>query len=267
MDTGYVNLIDDDLRDRGPPPDPRRPSAAARSSPAPSWPTGPGDRWDRDAYLRRIEAIADARRDAGHLPVVRPDRRWTTTRSSTPTPRSAGTATGSSPSSWARRSPRSAGSTRSRSIRGLLGIRSCVGAKHSSLRREPEWRRLVERDRLRPDFRVYTGNDLAIDMVMYGSDYLLGLSTFAPDLFARRDALWEAGDPGVLRAERPAPVPRLLRLPAAGAGLQALGRDVPPAPGLDRRPTGPTPRSPTRPASDREVLRDIGRRLGVVPEA
>ena len=37
---------------------------------------------------------------------------------------------------------------------------------------------------MRPDFLVFTGNDLAIDMVMYGSDYLLGLSTFAPDLFA-----------------------------------------------------------------------------------
>ena len=36
----------------------------------------------------------------------------------------------------------------------------------------------------RPDFLVLTGNDLGIDMVMYGSDYLLGLSTFAPDLFA-----------------------------------------------------------------------------------
>ncbi|MDG1874478.1 MAG: dihydrodipicolinate synthase family protein, partial [Mariniblastus sp.] len=34
-----------------------------------------------------------------------------------------------------------------------------------------------------------------IDMVMYGSDYLLGLSTFAPDAFAKRDAMWEAGDP------------------------------------------------------------------------
>src|SRR5690606_8221633 len=47
----------------------------------------------------------------------------------------------------------------------------------------------------RPDFKVFTGNDLAIDMVIYGSDYLLGLSTFAPDLFARRDALWAASDP------------------------------------------------------------------------
>ena len=67
----------------------------------------------------------------------------------------------------------------------LLGIPPCVGAKHSSLRRRPEWDRLALRDRVRPDFLVLTGNDLAIDMVMYGSDYLLGLSTFAPDLFAR----------------------------------------------------------------------------------
>ena len=35
-------------------------------------------------------------------------------------------------------------------------------------------------------FRVLTGNDLAIDIVMYRSDYLLGLSTFAPDLSAKR---------------------------------------------------------------------------------
>ncbi len=32
-------------------------------------------------------------------------------------------------------------------------------------------------------------------MVMYGSDYLLGLSTFAPDAFARRDRMWADGDP------------------------------------------------------------------------
>ena len=70
-----------------------------------------------------------------------------------------------------------------------------MGAKHSSLEREPEWERLRLRDEMRPDFRVLTGNDLAIDMVMYGSDYLLGLSTFAPDLFAERDRLWAAGDP------------------------------------------------------------------------
>ena len=69
-----------------------------------------------------------------------------------------------------------------------------VGIKHSSLKRELEWQRLELRDKLRPDFKIYTGNDLAIDMVMYGSDYLLGLSTFAPDYFAKRDGCWLKGD-------------------------------------------------------------------------
>jgi hypothetical protein len=76
----------------------------------------------------------------------------------------------------------------------LLEIPQCIGAKHSSLKRELEWQRLELRDRVRPEFKVYTGNDLAIDMVMYGSDYLLGLSTFAPDYFALRDSCWLNGD-------------------------------------------------------------------------
>ena len=77
---------------------------------------------------------------------------------------------------------------------GLLEIPQCIGAKHSSLKRELEWQRLALRDSVRPDFKVYTGNDLAIDMVMYGSDYLLGLSTCAPDYFALRDSYWLNGD-------------------------------------------------------------------------
>jgi dihydrodipicolinate synthase/N-acetylneuraminate lyase len=79
--------------------------------------------------------------------------------------------------------------------RMLLGIDRCTGAKHSSLCRTLEWERLALRNQVRPEFRVYTGNDLAIDMVMYGSDYLLGLSTFAPDLFGLRDRYWASGDP------------------------------------------------------------------------
>lgn len=77
---------------------------------------------------------------------------------------------------------------------GLLDVSPCLGAKHSSLRRELEWQRLELRNSRRPEFKVFTGNDLAIDMVMYGSDYLLGLSTFAPDMFALRDQYWEQGD-------------------------------------------------------------------------
>lgn len=81
----------------------------------------------------------------------------------------------------------------------LMRIPNAVGAKHSSLRRQPEWNRIALRNYMRPDFKVFTGNDLAIDMVMYGSDYLLGLSAFAPDAFARRDAMWAAGDPRFFR--------------------------------------------------------------------
>jgi dihydrodipicolinate synthase/N-acetylneuraminate lyase len=76
----------------------------------------------------------------------------------------------------------------------LMKIPEILGLKHSSLRRDLEWERIQLRDQQRPDFKIYTGNDLAIDMVMYGSDYLLGLSTFAPDYFAKRDAYWLAGD-------------------------------------------------------------------------
>ena len=78
--------------------------------------------------------------------------------------------------------------------RAVLDVPQCIGAKHSSLQRQPEWDRLRLRDEIRPEFLVLTGNDLAIDMVMYGSDYLLGLSTFAPAEFAARDRAWEDGD-------------------------------------------------------------------------
>ena len=44
--------------------------------------------------------------------------------------------------------------------------------------------RLAWRDARRPDFRIYTGNDLGINMIEYGSDYLLGLATFAPEQFS-----------------------------------------------------------------------------------
>jgi len=77
---------------------------------------------------------------------------------------------------------------------GIMEIKECIGAKHSSLNRRLEWERLELRNKQRPDFMVLTGNDLAIDMVIYGSDYLLGLSTFAPDAFALRDKFWQQGD-------------------------------------------------------------------------
>lgn len=77
----------------------------------------------------------------------------------------------------------------------LMQVPHCIGAKHSSLSRELEWDRLRCRDEHRRDFRVFTGNDLGIDMITYGSDYLLGLAAAAPDAFGHRDRLWEQQDP------------------------------------------------------------------------
>ncbi len=76
----------------------------------------------------------------------------------------------------------------------LLEVPNLVGLKHSSLDRGQEWARLELVGSRRPQFLLLTGNDLAIDMVTYGSDYLLGLSTFAPDAFGARDRAWAAGD-------------------------------------------------------------------------
>jgi 2,4-dienoyl-CoA reductase-like NADH-dependent reductase (Old Yellow Enzyme family)/dihydrodipicolinate synthase/N-acetylneuraminate lyase len=79
-------------------------------------------------------------------------------------------------------------------VRRVMAIAAIVGMKHSSLDRRLEWERLELRNRTRPNFKIYTGNDLAIDMVIYGSDYLLGLSSFCPEAFALRDRLWAEGD-------------------------------------------------------------------------
>jgi dihydrodipicolinate synthase/N-acetylneuraminate lyase len=146
----------------------------------------------------------------------------------------------------------------------LLDIESMVGLKHSSLRRDLEWERLRVRDERRPGFSLMTGNDLAIDLVVLGSDYLLGLSTFAPDAFAVRDAAWAAGDETTFWALNDL--------------LQYLGqfafRD--PVPGYRHdaamflRHRGwigsdrTHDRSPARPDSDREVLAEIAGRLDAV---
>ena len=148
----------------------------------------------------------------------------------------------------------------------VLRIPNCRGAKHSSLSRRLEWERLALRDRVRPGFRLYTGNDLAIDMVRFGSDWLLGLSTAAPAEFARRDAWWLAGDP------------RAYELDDA---LQALGSFTfrSPVPAYKHsmaqvlRLRGwidcddPFPGSPQRPESDREILAAILERIEAASNA
>ncbi len=146
--------------------------------------------------------------------------------------------------------------------RALLDISSCIGAKHSSLSRVLEWDRLRVRDACRPDFLVLSGNDLAIDMVMYGSDYLLGLSTFAPELFARRDRLWEAGEPTFFELNDTLQLLGGFAFRAPVPGYKASVAQF-----LHLRgwvgPDAAHPRAPRRPASDIEVLRSIAQRLAV----
>ena len=148
---------------------------------------------------------------------------------------------------------------------GLLAVPQCFGAKHSSLDRVAEWDRLALRDRVRPDFAVFTGNDLAIDMVAYGSDYLLGLSTMAPDLFALRDRLWARDDPrfwecndllqylGMFTFRDPVPAYRH----DAAMVLELRGWAS-----SDAVPEG----APRRPDSDRAVLADIVGRIEAMVE-
>lgn len=140
--------------------------------------------------------------------------------------------------------------------RGLMSIPQCLGAKHSSLERTMEWDRLRWRDEVRPDFMVLTGNDLAIDMVMYGSDYLLGLSSFAPDLFARRDAMWQNGDSDFYQLND---VLQYLGFFAFRVPVPAYKHSA--AMFLERRRWIKTslthPQSPERPVSDGPILDEI----------
>jgi len=145
--------------------------------------------------------------------------------------------------------------------RRLMDIPEIKGMKHSSLDRGTELRRLALRDTCRPDFRIYTGNDLGINMIEYGSDYLLGLATFAPEKFAERDRLWDSGEPeyyarsdalqylGNVAFREPVPAYKH----SAAVFLHLTGR-IP----TDRA----HPKNPTRLPWEREILKDCARRLG-----
>jgi dihydrodipicolinate synthase/N-acetylneuraminate lyase len=151
----------------------------------------------------------------------------------------------------------------SETVRRLMDIAEIKGMKHSSLDRLVELERLSLRDAHRPDFRIYTGNDLGINMIEYGSDYLLGLAAFAPERFAARDRLWEAGDPeyyGLADALQylgnvafRAPIPAYKH--SAAVFLNLIGR-IP----SDRT----HPNNPQRPSWEAEIMADCARRLSLL---
>lgn len=147
-------------------------------------------------------------------------------------------------------------------VRRLMDIPEIKGMKHSSLDRLVELERLAVRDAHRPDFRIYTGNDLGINMIEYGSDYLLGLAAFAPEKFAERDHLWEAADPeyynlsdalqylGNVAFRHPVPAYKH----SAAVFLNLIGR-IP----SDRT----HPKNPQRPPWEAQMMVDCARRLSL----
>jgi 4-hydroxy-tetrahydrodipicolinate synthase len=147
----------------------------------------------------------------------------------------------------------------------LLEIPKLLGSKHSSLERATELRRLAARDRIRPEYRLYTGNDLAIDLVCYGSDYLLGLACFTPQRFAERDAALADGDLAFLERNDALqhlgnvafrePVPAYKH--AAALFLHIVGALA---------DDSIHPKAARRPASDRILLFDCARRLGLLDD-
>lgn len=147
-------------------------------------------------------------------------------------------------------------------FRRLLDIPEIKGIKHSSLDRTIELGRLALRDAYRPDFRIFTGNDLGINMIEYGSDYLLGLATFAPEKFALRDRLWETDDPAYYALSDAlqylgdvafrAPIPAYKH--SAAVFLRLTGRIT---------SDSPHPKNPRRPNWEPEILRDCAQRLGL----
>jgi dihydrodipicolinate synthase/N-acetylneuraminate lyase len=151
----------------------------------------------------------------------------------------------------------------SETIRRLMDIPEIKGMKHSSLDRLLELERLALRDAQRPDFRIYTGNDLGINMIEYGSDYLLGLAAFAPEKFAARDHLWEAGDPEYYALSDAlqhlgnvafrSPVPAYKH--SAAVFLNLIGR-------IPSQRTHPN--NPQRPAWEGEIMADCACRLSLL---
>ena len=258
MDTGYVNLIDDKTRNAV--LKYTRQALGGKDFVAGAYMADtPDSSWNPDAYRQQIESIAES----GGTPVIFQSYGLTN---------QAETDIISSYELLAREcdgfiafelGKMFAPFGRIYSLEtyaALMSIPQCKGSKHSSLDRNMEWQRLVLRNKKRLEFKVYTGNDLAIDMVVYGSDYLLGLSTFAPDLFSKRDRLWEQGSPDFYRFNDllqylgffsfRAPVPAYKHSAAQFLKLRGwLKSDC------------PHPQAECRPQSDVPILQDILMRL------
>lgn len=144
----------------------------------------------------------------------------------------------------------------------LLRNQSCIGIAHQSLSREAEWDRLHRHAALRPDFRLVSLNEQAVDMAIYGSDYLLFGAAMVPAQYARRDALWAAGDRTFYELNDQL---QYLAMFTSRSPFAAQAHSVLQFMALRGwiNSSDPPPGVTMRPESDLEVLRDIGIRIGI----
>jgi dihydrodipicolinate synthase/N-acetylneuraminate lyase len=145
----------------------------------------------------------------------------------------------------------------------LLDVPSLAGLVHATFDRVAEWYRVDARDARRPEFRLFSGNERAIDMFVYGSDYLLGAAGCAPEAFALRDHLWRDNDPHAIEVADVlqhlsgllcrAPVQASRHAAALWLHLRSLASG-----------DGAHPRVPRRPDGDVVLLREAAERLDAI---
>lgn len=146
---------------------------------------------------------------------------------------------------------------------GLLRNKTCVGVTHASMSRIAEWTRLHRQPSLRSDFLIYSANERAVDMAIYGSNYMLVAASMVPELYARRDRLWAEGDQAFYELND---LLQYLAMFCSRAPIEALPHSalqfmrirgwIP----YDFLPPG----LPERPHSDLAVLEEVAVRLGLI---
>jgi hypothetical protein len=142
----------------------------------------------------------------------------------------------------------------------LTDVPTLGGLFHASHSRVSEWYRIEARDARRPEFRLYSGHELAIDMTAYGSDYLLAGAGLLPNAFRIRDRLWTDGDARVTdlhdalqyicSVTHRAPIAAARHAAVQVLSLCGVSSGASPHPGSARRPN-----------TDRDLLRNALERL------
>lgn len=145
----------------------------------------------------------------------------------------------------------------------LLKNTACKGLIHASYSRPLEFDRIQAQGQMRSDFKLYSSNERAIDMPMFGSAYMLLTASMVPDVFMRRDQMWADADRGVYELND---LLQYLAMFTARGPIGAQAHSTLQFLKLrgwvesDRVPEG----TPMRPETDLKVLEEIGQRLGVL---